>query len=113
MNLNYIGGTPGSSGYVAIWEFRVSPANAARFEQLYRPAGKWADFFRTGEGYLGTTLNRDVENPLRYVTLDFWQSADAYHRFRQSHSGHYQQIDAECESLTEQETHLGSFSVVE
>jgi heme-degrading monooxygenase HmoA len=82
MNIHYSGGMAKGRGYTIIWEFHVKPEDAARFEQAYGPAGEWAQFFRTGTGYLGTTLNRDAEQPGRYLTLDFWESAGAYQQFR-------------------------------
>ena len=34
-----------------------------QFERVYGPEGEWAQFFRTGRGYVGTELLRDVEIP--------------------------------------------------
>ena len=34
-----------------------------QFERVYGPEGDWAQFFRTGRGYVGTELLRDVEIP--------------------------------------------------
>src|SRR5215472_3020837 len=70
-------------GYVVIWEFRVQPGMEADFERAYGSEGRWAQLFRTGDGFSGTELHRDVSVPGRYVTLDFWSSGEAYQRFRQ------------------------------
>src|SRR5215472_2439052 len=99
-------------GYVVIWEFRVQPGMEADFERAYGSEGGWAQLFRTGDGFSGTELHRDVSVPGRYVTLDFWSSGEAYQRFRQRNAARYAAIDAECQSLTESEVEIGSFARV-
>ena len=61
--------------HVIIWEFRAQRGREGEFEGAYGPDGDWANFFRSGEGYLGTELMRDLETPGRYVTIDRWTSA--------------------------------------
>ena len=61
--------------------FSYEARNAAEFEQVYGPEGEWAQFFRTGRGYVGTELLRDLETPGRYVVIDRWESAEAYNAF--------------------------------
>jgi heme-degrading monooxygenase HmoA len=95
--------------YVIVWEFQVRSGLESKFEEVYGPAGDWVRFFRQGEGYLGTALHRDVHSPTRYVTIDSWASQAAYDTFREQHQAAHQRLDVQCESLTEQETHLGSF----
>jgi len=95
--------------WVIMWEFRVRPGSEARFEEVYGPAGEWAEFFRRGEGYLGTELYQDTKAAGRYLTLDFWVSEAAYQYFRRLHAADYQALDARSEALTEHETPLGSF----
>jgi hypothetical protein len=43
------------------YEVRDAPA----FEEVYGPGGEWEQFFRQGDGYVGTELLRDVELPGR------------------------------------------------
>ncbi len=102
------GGTDRTT-HVIVWEFRAQPGREDEFERVYGPEGDWANFFRRGEGYLGTELIRDVETPGRYVTIDRWASAAAYEDFRSRNSSEYEAIDRRCESLTEHEARLGSF----
>jgi len=99
----------GDWGYVIIWEFFVRAGNERRFEQVYGPRGEWAEFFRTGTGFVRTELNRDFQVSRRYVTLDFWTSREAYSIFREANLATYTAIDQRCEALTESETELGSF----
>ena len=51
------------------------------FERVYGPDGDWAQFFRTGRGYIGTELLHDVEEPERFLVIDRWESIDAYNAF--------------------------------
>ena len=55
--------------------FRYEVRDPADFERVYGPEGEWAQFFRSGAGYIGTELLRDVEEPDRYLVIDRWESA--------------------------------------
>jgi len=96
-------------GYLIAWEFCPKAGAEKRFEEAYGPQGVWAAFFKRGEGFVATELNRDLKDPRRYLTLDLWVSRAAYDKFRADHLAEYQAIDAQCEALTEQETELGRF----
>jgi heme-degrading monooxygenase HmoA len=98
-----------SWSYVIIWEFYVRPGMEERFEQVYGPWGDWARLFHEGEGYIATELNRDLKNKKRYVTLDFWTSAEAYEGFRKKYLAEYKAMDEKCGELTEREVELGTF----
>ena len=103
---------PQGWGYLTIWEFRVKPGRDQQFERAYGPTGAWVHLFRTGDGYVKTELVRDLKQPGRYLTLDFWRSRTAYDRFREEHREEYEAIDARCEQLTETELHLGEFESI-
>jgi heme-degrading monooxygenase HmoA len=96
-------------GFVTIWEFTVSAGKGEWFERVYGSGGVWERFFQQGAGYLGTTLHRDLDLPGRYVTFDFWESAEAYEKFRREYGEQYTAIDTGCEAITESERHFGSF----
>ena len=98
-----------SWSYVVLWEFIVKPGEEARFEAVYGPKGDWARCFQQGAGYVATELNRDLDGPKRYVTMDFWASKEAYEKFKTEHAAEYQEIDRRCEDITEQERELGKF----
>jgi heme-degrading monooxygenase HmoA len=85
------------------------PGMKSTFERIYGPEGDWARLFRTGDGYLGTELIVSQTDPHTYMTLDFWKTEETYDRFRLAHSAAYQEIDARCESLTDNEVELGRF----
>jgi heme-degrading monooxygenase HmoA len=95
--------------YSYIWEFRVEPARREEFEQCYGPAGPWATLFRRADGYIDTELLRDTADASRYVTIDTWQSEDAYRSFRARFSQEYHALDRSCERLTSSEASLGEF----
>src|SRR5579864_7201993 len=101
------------SEFVVVWEFCVRPDQQRTFEKAYASDGIWATFFRSGDGYVGTELIRDREEPLRYLTIDVWQSRQAYELFKKKNRAEYQAIDQRCESLTRTEKLIGEFQSVE
>ena len=98
------------AGYATLWEFDVAPARQAEFEAHYGPDGSWARLFRLADGYLGTELLRDRANSLRYVTIDRWESREAWQSFRRAHGAEYERLDREFGSLTTREAPLGEFA---
>jgi len=100
-------------GYTYVWEFFVAAERAAEFERLYGPAGEWVALFRRAPGYVGSTLQRDRANPQRYVTIDSWQTAGAWERFRTEHAAEFETLDARGRALTVGERELGSFDAVD
>jgi quinol monooxygenase YgiN len=94
--------------YTIVWRFTVRPDRIDDFVRHYGPDGSWAKLFRSGEGYIGTELHRSVAEPNVYVTIDRWESQAAYDAFRQSRVADYQTMDAQFESLTIDEEHLGT-----
>jgi heme-degrading monooxygenase HmoA len=94
---------------VYMWSFRPREGTVAEFEAAYGPDGDWVRLFRKAPGYLGTELLRDGG---RYLTVDRWDSAEAYGAFRAAHAGEHERLDKACEGLTLEETCLGAFEVV-
>ena len=97
------------SHYVIVWEFRVRLDREKDFVEKYGPDGNWARFFRGSQAYIGTELVRDVTDPRRFLTLDYWQSQSEFKRFREQNRAEYERLDKEFEKLAETETRLGSF----
>lgn len=100
------------SSYSYIWQFEVAPDRVDDFERHYAPGGSWTDLFKLGRGYVGTVLLKDRENPLRYLTIDTWESAEAYRQFRASFEARYRGLDTVCAGFTTSEVSLGEFSGV-
>ena len=94
--------------YVVIWEYRVRPAEAARFEALYGPQGDWAALFQRWPGYRATELLRGDGD--HYLTLDRWDSREAYETFLQQAHADYARIDARGDALTLDERRIGAFT---
>lgn len=96
--------------HVILWEFQARRGREAEFERAYGPDGTWANFFRQGEGFLGTELWRDQEKAGRYMTVDRWTTREAFEKFRAAHLDEYQAIDRRSEALTEREAQIGAFA---
>ena len=92
-----------------IWEFIVRAERIAEFEGHYASDGAWAELFRKGEGYIGTELLRDRDNPRRYVTIDSWTSAAGQRAWHERFAKQYEQLDRYCEAFTESERKIGVF----
>ena len=105
-------GKIGDWQFVVIWEFQVRPNQIRLFEQAYGPEGEWAQFFSTDQAYIATDLIRSLNSPNSYLTLDLWQSQNAYEAFRTRHAAEYAAIDAKYEKTTESEREVGKFTRV-
>jgi len=83
-----------------------------RFEEAYGPGGGWARLFRSDSNYRETRLLRDPYRPAIYLTLDFWNSREAYEQFMAIHKGIYKMLDAGGEELTSKERRIGWYALV-
>jgi heme-degrading monooxygenase HmoA len=95
--------------YVYIWSFEVNPLSEPEFERTYGREGAWVQLFRHAPGYLETDLLRDLETPGRYLTIDRWESRQAFERFHQRFRSEFERLDRLCESLTRREVLVGHF----
>jgi heme-degrading monooxygenase HmoA len=95
--------------FLALWEFEVKSGCEDRFQSVYGPGGDWVRLFRTDPQFLETRLLQDPSNPFKYVTLDFWQSRDAYESFKKRNGDAYSVIDNHSDELTVQERCIGDF----
>jgi len=93
--------------FIIIWEYIVRVGQEAEFEKVYGANGDWAQLFKQGDGFLGTDLVRNRDIPRRYITIDRWASSAAYDAFQEKYQAAYEELDARCQSLTEQEKLLG------
>ena len=89
--------------------FSYDVHDVEQFERVYGPEGEWARFFRTGRGYIGTELLRDVEIPARYLVVDRWESRDAYNDFVDANRDEYMRRVDETAFLYVQELRTGTF----
>ena len=98
--------------YVYAWTYRVKPGAHATFEKYYGPAGAWVHLFQGASGYRSTTLYQDRRDPDRYLTVDIWESEDAFQTFRAGCAAEFEHLDRACEEFTLEETPLGEFHPV-
>jgi heme-degrading monooxygenase HmoA len=98
--------------HVTLWAFSVEPARRAEFEAHYGADGSWAQLFRRAARYIGTELLRDRTDATRYLTIDRWQSAEAWRAFRTRFAAEYECLDRECEALTTRESPLGEYEAL-
>ncbi len=99
--------------FLVVWEFFVRLGAEAEFECAYGSSGAWVRLFAGHPGYLGTELSQDLEQPRRYFTFDRWVSRAAYGTFRAACAAEYMAVDRQGEGLTERETEIGRFEIVD
>ena len=93
-----------------VFSYEVRDAEA--FERAYGADGDWAQFFRTGRGYIGTELLRDVEHPGRNLVIDRWESPEDYNAFAAENRDAYMHRVDDTRFLYEQELRFGTFENV-
>ncbi len=93
-----------------IWTFEIKPDRESDFLRHYAPDGTWAELFRKDSSYKETSLMRDKDNPVRFLTVDSWDDYESYSRFLVSQMERYELLDAQCEELTTAENLIGYFT---
>jgi heme-degrading monooxygenase HmoA len=99
----------GTTLFVALWEFEVKPGSEEKFEKVYGADGAWAKLFAQDKAHRGTRLVKEVGRERVYLTLDFWETREAYEKFKKENAAEYDHIDWECEGMTAGEKSLGEF----
>ena len=94
--------------FLTLWEFEVKSGCEELFEQAYGPEGRWVGLFRRDARYRGTRLLRDLGRERVYVTMDSWESRQAYEEFRRQRAAEYAEVDKKCDRLTVGERLLAS-----
>jgi heme-degrading monooxygenase HmoA len=97
--------------FTVVWQFEIAEEKIAEFEAAYGPQGSWAQLFRNSAAYHGTELLRDAYIPCSYLTIDRWDSEEAFRAFRKSHDAEYESLDRACDALTRRETRIGAYTV--
>jgi heme-degrading monooxygenase HmoA len=95
--------------FVRIWQFRIPSEKADEFRDVYGPDGEWAKLFRRAAGFLGTELLHSATHPNIFLTIDRWDSAEAWAAFLRAWGEDYAALDRRCKSLTVSEGEIGSF----
>jgi len=94
-----------------VWEFVVKEDARGQFELAYGPGGAWSKLFARCPGFRGTTVLRDTENPRRYLTIDFWETAAQREQVLAERKAEYSNLDAAFGDWIESRTEVGIFSV--
>ena len=95
--------------FVRIWQFRVASHKADEFREFYGPEGAWAVLFRRETGFLGTELLQSATHPNVFLTIDCWDSAEAWAAFLRTWGDDYIALDQRCEELVVAEGEIGTF----
>jgi heme-degrading monooxygenase HmoA len=102
------------AGYMTVWTYRVRPGLQDAFRRIYGPQGDWARLFRLAPGYIRTELYRDIGQSDRFLTIDYWESEQAWDSFRTRFAFEYERLDQEYAELTEgHQTQIGRFAPIE
>jgi quinol monooxygenase YgiN len=99
--------------YVRVWEFRVSAEKADQFRAVYGPDGDWAKLFQRETGFLGTELLHSATHPNIFLTIDRWDSVEAWAAFLRAWGDEYAALDRRCKSLIASEGEIGTFQSTE
>jgi heme-degrading monooxygenase HmoA len=98
--------------FVRIWQFRVASEKADEFRQVYGPVGPWASLFAREIGFLGTELLQATTHPNIFMTIDTWDSAEAWAAFLRAWGDDYATLDHRCRELCVSEGEVGNFASV-
>lgn len=98
--------------YSYVWEFQVHPDFKEEFESSYGSHGEWVKLFKRHPAYVRTDLLKDQSDPLRYLTVDTWESLEQYRSFREEFSHEFDALDTKCEAYTKNERFLGDFELL-
>lgn len=95
-----------------VWEFVVREEAQGQFELAYGPGGEWSKLFARHPGFRGTTLMRDTDHPLRYLTIDLWDSLALREEMLAEHASEYSTLEAAFEEWVVSKVELGTFRVL-
>ena len=99
--------------FVYVWEYEVKAEAVDEFERIYSPGGEWTELFENSDGYVRTELHRDADEPLRYITFDYWESREDRDSFRNDYASDCEELDERCSTLTDSESFIGDFEAVD
>lgn len=97
--------------FLRLWRYTVESDRLDDFRTLYGSEGDWARLFTRAPGYRGTDLMAAVDAADTFVTVDRWDTRDAWNGFLAAHRAAYDRLDARCEGLTLREEDLGDYEV--
>jgi quinol monooxygenase YgiN len=96
-----------------VWAYEIKDEFIDQFKEAYGPNGKWATLFRHCSGYIKTVFLQDLDNPNRFITIDYWKSYSAYSSMKEIVEPEYEYLVKQCEPYTDAEEHLGIFETID
>jgi heme-degrading monooxygenase HmoA len=91
------------------YRYRVHPQQVRAFEHAYGQNGPWVQLFARHPAYRRTRLFRHKTDPHIYVTVDVWETKEAYDDFRAQNADEYNRLDAQLAMLKLEEHLLGYY----
>jgi heme-degrading monooxygenase HmoA len=98
--------------YVIVWKYEALADREVDFRAAYGPDGDWARLFARHDGFVGTEL-MTTDEPRHYLTIDRWESAEAYDTYMERSRAEYERLDQRFEALTASEQMVGRGSTLE
>lgn len=99
--------------HLRIWKFRPPAGREEEFARAYGADGVWAELFGKAQGYLGTTLYRPDQQGGSWMTIDRWDSLEAFEAFGHDFGEEYRTLDIELNSISGEEEFVGAFEDAE
>lgn len=96
-----------------VWSYVVRPESLSAFHTAYGPDGDWVRLFRRDPEYIRTNFLGNLDDPTRFMTIDFWTSREACLSFRKRFASEFEALDKSFDQLTVEEVHLGDFEVLD
>ena len=94
--------------YLLVWRFQVIPERRNEFLRRYASTGEWSKFFARSAGWRGTELVALEGTTDIFLTIDRWDSIEAWDRFRAEFAAEYEALERTCEGLTLKEEQVGA-----
>lgn len=90
-----------------IWKFTVKEGREDEFIRMNNV--DWPRLFGRSPGYRGTVVGRKRDEDRVYLTIDRWESREAFDGFLERHRDDYGALDARHSGLYESSEHVGFF----
>ena len=97
--------------YYIVWNYKVSKAGQAKFEEHYGRSGEWFKLFEPCHDYLGHELIKNT-NGEGYVLIDKWMSKQTYDGFVSSNQLFYDDLNKRSKELYSEEILIGTFETL-
>jgi hypothetical protein len=92
-------------------EYVVNEEARGQFELAFGPGGAWSKVLARCQGFRGTTLLRDVDDPRRYVTVELWDAIALRDNALVENKTAFDELMTAFSTWTDSRTELGTFRV--